>query len=160
MASRPSLALGALQGFTRSGWGAAAAGAATIIIDATAHPDAAVRDCAVRGAGALLRADPRGAAPLLMSFVPPSPDAVASAVAIAAGTSPANRVNAMDDAERRVVLALLAAPGRMHPVGRLVLTEIAGMLSNEVIKVGQSGRPCDDHFYVPSGLSDRPLASG
>ncbi len=98
----------------------AAAGAATIIIDATAHPDAAVRDCAVRSAGALLRADPLGAAPLLLSFVPSSPDAVASAVAIAAGTSPANWVNAMNDAERRVVLALLAAPRRMHPLGRLL----------------------------------------
>lgn len=135
VASRPSLAVGALQGFTRFGWGVAAAGAATIIIDATAHPDAIVRDCAVRSAGALLRADPLGAAPLLMSFVPSSPDAVASAVAIAAGASPASWVNAMNDAERREVLALLAAPRRMHPLGRLILNEIAGVLPNDVIEV-------------------------
>ncbi len=164
VASRPSLALGALQGLTRPGWGAAAAAAATIIIDATAHPDAAVRDCAVRSAGALLRADPLGAAPLLLSFVPSSPDAVASAVAIAAGTSPANWVNAMNDAERRVVLALLAAPRRMHPLGRLLLNEIAGVLPNEVIEVlavhadGSGSQLLRPGWGLDRGFSNQPVA--
>jgi hypothetical protein len=157
--NRPSLAAAALVGFARPGWGAVAADAATIIIEAAAHPDVTVRDCAVRSAGAWLRADPLGAAALLTLFVSSSPDAVASAVAIAAMPGAAEWVNAMTDTERRAVLALLAAPRTVHPLGRLLLIEIARVLPTETIDVlAAHAEGYGSHLLRPGWGLDRGFA--
>jgi hypothetical protein len=131
--SRASIAIGALHGFTRPEWATVAAEAAAIITAATAHADPAVQQKALASAGALLRVDPVGVAPMLLTAAATFPDAVAAAVTVAAMPDPSAWVTAMTDAQRRAVLSLLAVQARLLPMNRLVLEALAGVLPDEVI---------------------------
>jgi hypothetical protein len=71
---------------------------------------------------------------MLLAAAATYPDAVASAVTVAAiPEGPLAWVTAMTDAQRRAVLSLLAVQSRLLPMNRLVLAALAGVLPDEVI---------------------------
>ncbi|WP_432973469.1 hypothetical protein [Dactylosporangium sp. CA-233914] len=133
--SRSTVFTGALQGFFRGGWSAVAADAAIVITDATTHPDPAIQYTAVQSTGALLRADPLGTVPLLLTFVPTAPDAVVSAIWIAEGTDPETWVAAMSDTERRAILDLFRALPKLQTANRGTLMALADALPGDVLDV-------------------------
>ncbi|GAA0903593.1 ATP-binding protein [Virgisporangium aurantiacum] len=133
--SRPTIVTGALRGFFRSGWGAVATDASTVIIEATKHADPAIQHTAVQSTGALLRADPLGTVPLLLTFIPTAPDAVASAVSVAEGADPQTWVAGMSDEQRRALLDLLRELPKLHTRNRRTLTALADSLPDDVLDV-------------------------
>lgn len=135
VASRSSLAIGALHGFSSHQWATVAADAAPIITAATTHPDPAVSQKALASTGVLLRANPIGVTPRLLQAAPTHPYAVAAAVADAAGTDAAAWTAAMNDDERRAVLAILAVVPKPNVRHRLLLNAIASVLPADAVEV-------------------------
>lgn len=133
--SRSTIVTGALRGFFRGGWGAVAADASTVIIDATKHADPAIQYTAVQSTGALLRTDPLGTVPLLHTFISTAPDAVVSAVWIAEGTDPQAWVAGMSDAQGRALLDLFRELPKLHTRNRGTLMALADPLPDDVLDV-------------------------
>ncbi|MEV6928448.1 hypothetical protein AB0M46_28725 [Dactylosporangium sp. NPDC051485] len=133
--SRSTIVTGALRGFSRGSWSAVAADASAVIIEATKHPDPAIRDTAIRSTGAILRADPLGTVPLLRTFVPTAPDAVVVAIWIAEGTDPQTWVAGLSDAQRRALLDLLRELPKLNTTNRGTLVALADPLPDDILDV-------------------------